>query len=373
MRALLYNWEFKLIALLLAISLYAYTSDLITINRRLIIPVLTTEHISQTPEGFVVTAIEPRTPIDVYITGPRKLVQNLQEQLEIDLKIESDAIREGEVIFAINNGLLGLDPKIKIEEVRPAKEIKVKVSRQSYRTVPINTDLKFIGLPDDLLVPEVQLDKTDLEVFGPEDVVLALEALEVEPVDLGQALANQEVRRAIERVVPIRLKLPASVKATDDEKVYAKFILRPKMASREMNLPLSVLAEPEFAVTHRIEFASPIITVTVKGPTSYLGELKEDQLTAYVNISADQFVESSSKRLPVYVQNPSWVSVGPSQVLVTVKKRSLKPKTVNEPNTNENNSEKVPVTNPKTDPGTILEPDDEPIFSDDDRSILPDD
>ena len=377
MRTLLYNWEFKLIALLLAISLYAYTSDLITINRRLVIPVLTTEHISQTPEGFVVTGLEPRTPMDVYITGPRKLVQNLEEQLEIDLKIDLNSIKEGEQIFAINNALLGLDPKIKIEEIRPAKEITVKVSRQMYRTVPINTDLKFIGLPDDLLVPEVQLDKTDLEVYGPEDVVSKLEALEVEPVDLGRALANQEVRRAIERVVPIRLKLPPVVRATDDEKVYAKFILRPKMASREMNLPLSVLAEPEFAVTHRIEFASPIITVTVKGPTSYLGELKEDQLTAYVNISADQFTDSSSKRLPVYVQNPSWVSVGPSQVLVTVKKRTVKqkiPVTDQQQQQTHNNQ----TTTQQADNGGVLQQDDnEPIFSpddeDDERSILPED
>lgn len=376
MKRLLYNWEYKLIALLLAISLYFYTSDLITINRRLVIPVLSEEqHILSTPDDYVVTAIEPMTEIDVYITGPRKIVQNLEEQIELGLTIDKSAIRDGMQVFAINNSFLDLDPKIKIEELRPTKNIIVKVSRQIYRTVPINTELTFIGLPETLLVPEIKLDKTDLEVFGPEELVSELESLAVEPVDLSTALAaSPEIRIALEKVVPIKLKLPQGVRTTDSTTVYAEFILRPKMASREMNLPVSVLAEPEFATQYRVEFASPVITVTVNGPASYLDELKEDQLTAFVNISADQFSDASSKRLPVYVRNPSWVSVSPSQVMVTLKKRTVVDKT------NLQDSPKIITPEvkhtPPDDDQPIVPDDDQPILERDDRkprSILPED
>ena len=319
-RAILFNWEFKLIALMLAISLYFYTSDLINIDRRLVIPVLhQVKNIDNVPDGYVVTGLDPLSEIEVFIRGPRKIVQNLEENLNVTLNLEKKSIREGEQIFAINNKLLGLDPKIKIEEIRPVRQIVVAVSKQLYRSVPIDANIRFLELPETVQQPEVQLEKTDLGVHGPEAEVEGLTSLEVEPIKIS---IPKEHIGAFEKVVPIRILLPPSVRVTDAASLYAKITIKPKMAKREMNLPISILADPEFMSQYRVKFNSPVITVTVSGPVSYLGELKEDQLTAYVILSAEQFLETAVKSLTVYVKSPSWTNVKSGQMQVSARKRT---------------------------------------------------
>lgn len=323
-KLLMYNWEFKLIAVLLAMALYFYTSDLITIGKTITITNLTQEDevINYVPEGYVVTDIVPRSEVEVSITGPRKLVDNLSNELSLELELDRESIKEGEQIFVINNRLMGLNPNIKIIDSRPVREIRIKVSRQMYRTVPIDSNLEYIGLPESLLVSEVELGKTDVEVNGPEDAVKDLEVLEVEPIELS-SLRDQRIIGRREKNVQIKLALPEGVRTTDNTAVYAKLIIRPREARREMNLPLSVLGEPDVLRDYQVQFAQPVVAVTVNGPEEYLPELREDQLRAYVIINIEDFAEDSTSNLPVYVQSPSWTQVKGGRIRVTVKRRDL--------------------------------------------------
>ncbi len=372
-KLIFYNWEYKLISLMLAAALYFYTSDLISVTNTLTITNLSQANdvIEYVPDGYQVTEIIPRTEVEVTISGPRNIVDNMQQEIELSLELDRDSIKEGEQVFAINNNLLKLDHKIKILDTRPVREIRVKVSKQKSAIIPINDKLQYIGLPESLFVSDRELDKTDLEVYGPEEIIETLDVLSVDPIDLSY-LQQEKPKTAIVKNVPLKIILPKDVKTTDSVTVYAKITIRPKVAKREMNLPISVLADPEFLKAFRVQFAQPVVPVTISGPGQYLPELKSDQLTAYIIINKDDFVEEPTKALQVYVQSPSWTTVKAGRIRVTVRRRVEGEIIRDDPPIIEN-----PVKESKDDDVKIIDPKDDgsilPKNKKKKRSILPED
>ncbi|NRA37484.1 MAG: hypothetical protein HRU15_05045, partial [Planctomycetes bacterium] len=248
-KALLFNWEYKLIALLLAVALYVYTSDLITVEKYILIsnPSQDPDVIVYHPEDFIVTSITPGVDIEMRVSGPRTIIENMEKTIPLRLKLTKDLIREGKQIYPVSNLLLGLDPSVTIISATPRDDIVVHVSRVKFKNIPLALeapDIVIEGYPDSLMPAVISLDDiTSLEVSGAEDVIDTLNLLYIEPISFTSLnLKAEDVRVELKQIIPVKIKPYAGVQRTDTSQVYATIIIKPKQSHRDMNLKVQIQA-----------------------------------------------------------------------------------------------------------------------------------
>ncbi|MFW5845644.1 MAG: hypothetical protein ACOCXJ_05400, partial [Planctomycetota bacterium] len=242
---------------------------------------------------------------------------------------------------------LGLDPKIRIEQVSPAAEIEVKVEALVQEPVALSE-------PIPVLLPEgmdyrVRLEQTDLLVQGPASTVRAMRRLDVRPVDLSDIPAGLDQPRT--RTMPLTLELPPDVRLVDDRRIMATIEIMPVQAQKVVTVLVRVVVPPDFFNSYRVALSQDEVTVTVRGPQVLLDSLNPDeQLRATVDVDPQNqdWNLGQARNLPVqFSRKPTWLSTGSVQVRATLslaEPQALGPELQQEPAPREQRTEPaVPV------------------------------
>lgn len=313
-----HNWEYKIIALVLAVVLYFYTNDQISIDHTVIVDRPQPDDI-ELGDNFTITELRFDPDIDqvrVQLRGPKGLIEQVGNTLALEL--EPRNLSEGQQTYALNHKTLGIDPKLEITTSPADVEVLMRVESIKEDTVPVEDTVRVTGLPEGV-THSVSLDKNYVRVRGPGREVAKLESIPVRPVQLADIAP--ELDQQIQRHVPLSLEIPEGIKRIDATPVYATITVAPVSRPREVSLPVHVIAPPDFFETYQVTITPSVVPITVRGPQNLLEVLDADQvLRAVVDVTSG-LEPDQPKRLPVKVLGPSWLTPEGSQALVRISLR----------------------------------------------------
>lgn len=318
MRWTLDNWQIKLVALFLAVALWFYTSGQARTERSFTVQVGIAS--VRAPEGVRVVRVEPGAEFTVEVDGPLTVLRDLRSAvLTPRLELDARAVAEGRQQFPITSQVLGLPADVRVQRVLPATDaITVTVDR-------VVTAQMLVDPPPVVKVPEgfepaLAVEDGRANVTGPQVAVAEvakLRRLPFKPVSMEHA--NTQVARP----QTIRLRLEPDLAApVEVSPVWAVVTLKPIDAVRQkIDLPLHLLAPPDFLRKHRVELGQPQVVVSVRGPRSLIAGLTPDSLTAFVNLRRPLEL-NQPQEVPVEVLAPAWATVDPVTVRLTITVRT---------------------------------------------------
>jgi YbbR domain-containing protein len=324
MRLLTEHWELKLVALVIAIALWLYTSGQVRMEKSLTVTV-PDDAVQALPKGFQVTAIQPRE-FTVKVNVPVSLLHNLKAAAVVPaLELRADALGDGTQTFPITSRILGLDDSIRIERIEPetVKGITVTFGAVVDDYLPIEVP-PLVQVPNGL-VPTVALDRTRVRVQGAKEELDAAKARNAKvafaPIFLG------DIDPLLPQAREEKLKLiPAENRLTVKEEVTATITLKPVTGARQVvSLPVLVLAGRDFSSRYQLELSQPQVALTVRGPENLLKALRpEVDLVAYVNLKRVP-EPNVALEVPVNLLAPAWLTYDPATVRITASLIQTKP------------------------------------------------
>jgi YbbR domain-containing protein len=246
-------------------------------------------------------------PARVTVQGPRSSVQQVQRAW---VALDVTGLRSS----------LTQSLRVRVEDTNGAELPAVTAQPQNVqvtlpvgegalsRTVPVVPTVTGRPKPG-LSVALLEASPSVVTVRGPQDAVLNLSVLLTEPVDISTL--EGEFRRTV------RLRLPPRVRTDGNPVVSVRVVVLPTPVSRELELRVSVRAEPGLKAA--VEPA--VVRVAVVGPKEAVERLQPDQVEVFVTASGQG---AGSWRVPVRVSVPEGVVVAwvdPAEVLVRVSRR----------------------------------------------------
>lgn len=316
MRWITAHWELKVVAGVLAIALWVYTSGQVRVERTVTV-VAGEAPVKGLGVDHQVVQIRPRE-FKVRLSLP----MSRQGELEVDtiiprLEVSPDQAGAGTVTFPLTSALLRLSNDIRIETTEPAlvREIEVQVDRVAEGLLPVEPP-RTTGLADGLAA-DIALESTLVRVQAPSTVLERLQAeryrVRFQDLPLSQVpadLAHPRVERCT--LVPVTPPVEATYRLL--QPVQATITVRPlEIERRTLTIPLAITATPEWWRRTGIELTEPLITLTVRGPRNLLRDLRpEREMTATVVIPDDQPV-NGMQVLPVQVLGPAWLEHEPTK------------------------------------------------------------
>lgn len=311
------HWDLKLVALVLAVALWTYTTGQVHVERTATVTV-TDQAVSSLPERSRITAISPRE-FKVRLSVPASRAGELTlEELAPHLPLSPQATVERGQVFPITARSLGLPDDVRIIGIEPdnVREITVTLDLEGEADLPVEPPA-VTGLPPGLEAA-LQLDLTLVRVRAPgaelERMRAAKARVRFEPVDL-QGVDPMLARPRQERVA----LTPAAEGFTVLRPVHAAITVRPRPGQpRQVTVPVEVLGSRDLLRSVAVEIDQPRTTLVLRGPENQLAALKPDQdLTAYVRLR-DDLAPGQAHELPVGVLAPPWLAVEPATARVTL-------------------------------------------------------
>ncbi len=246
-------------------------------------------------------------PAQVTVQGPRSLVQQVQRAW---VAVDVTGLRSS----------LTQSLRVRVEDQTGAELPLVAAQPQNVQvTVPVGEGVLVRTVPvvptvagrprPGLSVALLEASPSVVTVRGPQDAVLSLSVLLTEPVDVSNL--EGEVRRVV------RLRLPPRVRADGGAAVSVRVVVLPTPVSRELQLRVSVRAEPGWEV--RVQ--PDAVRVAVVGPKEAVERLQPDQVEAFVSVAGQG---AGSWRVPVRVSVPEGVVVAwvdPPEAVVRLVRR----------------------------------------------------
>jgi YbbR domain-containing protein len=175
------NWPFKILAIVLAIIMWYFVVGEERAEIGLTVPL---ELINIPRDLIVVNNVVQG--IDIRVNGPRSLVRSLATE-KLSKRLDLSNTRAGTVSFSISPEGIPLPRGVQITRISP---LKVVVVLQKLMTKKITVKPRIVGKPaPGYEVASVQINNTEVEIAGPEEVVKGLDSLYTKPVDIqGQKL-----------------------------------------------------------------------------------------------------------------------------------------------------------------------------------------
>lgn len=323
MARLFTDWEIRIVALGLAVMVYLFTGNVIEVDQTHTIRI-GSQHIVGLSEDYQVQAVSP-SEVVVELRGPRNVMEQFDpSELLPRIDFSTRDIQPGDHVFDITARLLQLPPELGLRHSSDGR-VRVEIGRMVRVAVPVSVQLEdFSFARVQGVVRTFDLDRTNIEVFGPEDVIARIEqqgGIRIEPTVLntGEQTALSEAREL--RGVPLRLDLPDGV-TSEVSAVTATILVLPKPEERQLSLPLQVLASYEFLSRYRVELHQPEVALTLIGPAQRVRALDPaTDLIAYIDLAGEPSLDVPHSRT-VRVLAPPWLSVGPAQARITIRLRS---------------------------------------------------
>ncbi|MDR7413622.1 MAG: CdaR family protein [Armatimonadota bacterium] len=231
-------------------------------------------------------------PARVTVQGPRSLVQQVQRVwVAVDVTglrtslTQSLRVRVEDQNGAELQGVTSQPPNVQVS--LPVGEGALA------RAVPVVPTITGRPRPG-LSVALLEASPAVVTIRGPQEAVLNASLLLTEPVDVSAV--EGEVRRTV------RLRLPPRVRSDSGPTVSVRVVVLPTPVSRELEVALTVRAEPGVEV--RVEPAT--VRVAVVGPKEAVERLQPDQVEAFVTVPPQL---PAAGRLPVRVSVPEGLVV----------------------------------------------------------------
>lgn len=321
MSGLLEHWEIKLIALIMAVTLYAFTADLIRVDKTFTV-VLLDEHVVGLPEDYRVRSIEP-PDLTFEVSGPVSLLGELEvEDIQPRLTFSADQLQEGRQTFEVTSRLLGLPPDMRLNYVNPQRVV-VEVDRWVEARVPIVVGPEDFQLEaPGLVVREVRLDRSSVTVEGPARAIERLRSRgQVRLAPQRVPDVDRDITDPVQREVPLEVDLDDEVRVVEPTALTATVTVAPVPEGIHVSLPINILASPGFFRTYAVELHQDEVAVTVRGPRNRLqAQPPREVFQAYVDLTGKPTLDIPQLR-PVTILTPPWASAGAAQVRVTVRLR----------------------------------------------------
>ncbi|TVR13561.1 MAG: hypothetical protein EA401_06565 [Planctomycetota bacterium] len=333
MNWLMRRWQLKLLAVAMAVGLYLFTATQITVERTLTVRV-SEQHIEGLDGSFLVSHLSPRE-IDITIAGPHAIIEEVNPQaIEPVLRISSEGLIAGSQEFDITERLLLLNPNLTLRS-SSVPRIRAEFSRVIEDVLNLEGRPAISGLPEGLRA-DVSLARSQVLVRGPANVIADLRArgrLAVRPIELTDI--PTDITEPMEIRVPLVMQTDEpSIRTIEQPEAVIR--ISPAPETRVVGpVPVNLLVAPDSLSRYEVVIEPGVIALTVSGPVNRMREVDVASLIrAFVDV-VDIERSSSGEDRVVRVVAPSWLTVAPSQVRVSVRPRhdqGLAPMPFVEPN-----------------------------------------
>ena len=317
MRWLLAHWDLKLVALVLAVALWMYTTGQVHVERVFVVTV-SDQSVANLPARSRITAITPRE-FRVRLSLPTSRADDMPaDRLTPRLELDPQAAARRGQSFPITARILGLGDDVRVLAVEPdnVREIDVALDQEAEADLPAEPPL-ITGLPAGLEA-SLSLDLTLVRVRAPGEALermrqararVRFEAIDLQGVDPLLAKPRQE------RVAPS----PAAADFSVLQQAHALITVRPRSgAVRQVTVPVEVLGGRDLLRSLAVDIDRPRVSLALRGPENLLAALKpESDLCVYVRLR-DDLAPGMRHELPLAVVAPAWLAVDPGSVGVTL-------------------------------------------------------
>ncbi len=318
MKALTSHWELKLVALVLAVALWTYTSGQVRSDRTLNVD-LRPDQIGGLGNNYQITTISPEQfRVTISVPSNRWSMMPANDILTPRLEVRQDTLNRKTQDFTVSSAMLGLPSDIRIVRTEPEnlRNITLRWDFISAIDLPV---LKppLINLPHGLKA-EVHLSVDRVIVRATDDVLERERGSHVrfEPIDLS----DEDIRAAENRVITEQLRPAADLPFKVENPPTATIELRPVPAGRQI-APLQVrVLLPPGGSQLQVSVQPTHIPLTVHGPENLLRDLQpDDVLTPYIDLQNRELgAKGFQETLPVSVIGPPWLTWDPVSVRVTI-------------------------------------------------------
>ena len=315
------HWELKLVAMVVAVALYVYTSGQVRVERTVTVNVSETG-VKGLPADYQVVGITPRE-FKVQLSVPSSRLSDLEATAivpRLDIRPEHLAAREA--MWPLTSFLLQLPNDIRIESTEPpdVREISLRLDRVVEGTLAV--ELPHLAGLEAGLDASIKLDTTLARIAAGGDVLEMLhrdhERIRFQDVDLRSIPASLTAERQ-ERLVLTPLAPAQETPYQVLDALRATITVRPIMGiARELSAPVKLLAGKDLLRSVEVTLTPPRVALTVRGPENQLAALTSEAITAFVRLPDDVAPDAAAHDLPVEVLAPGWLVVEPTTVRVAI-------------------------------------------------------
>ncbi|RMG16783.1 MAG: hypothetical protein D6729_10240 [Deltaproteobacteria bacterium] len=288
MRLLTENWRLKLLAALLAASLYAYVQ-----TEREVTKVLRPQIVLRLPDDLISVGEVPERA-RVVVSGPWAFVTTIEEEDIPPITIDLGESAPGPVTWFLDESSVRVPPGLRVASVTPAV-VEIELDRVVTREVPVTPKLTGTPAPGFVAAdPRVR----------PETVALSGAARELEPVTevATETIDLTGVRETIVREVRLVVPWPHVARA-DTTPVQVTLPIREEITERTLrgipvHLPegIEATAEPE------------VVTIRVRGNRALVGALDAEAIR--IHLPAERLPPPGERaRVALDVRAPDGVEV----------------------------------------------------------------
>ena len=225
--------------------------------------------IKNMPEHTVLGAGDRIDTIAVKLNGPGALLTSLDGR-RAPITLDLSGVEPGtDVRLKIRDDMIRVPRGVRVVDVEPAR---VPVRLEEVREVTLPVRVTHSGEPaDGYRIDSIKVAPASVVVTGPASTVGALQAVEIEPLDLN-GLAT-----SVER--PVTLVRPEPLLSVTPERVLARIAVRQIRLTRELKrVPVNVRN-----VDRPFQLHPPHVNLTVRGPQNAVRDLELEARSVYVD------------------------------------------------------------------------------------------
>ncbi len=312
------HWELKLVALVLAVALWIYTSGQVRSDRTVDVQ-LREASVTGLGDNYEITLISPKEfRVTLSVPSSRWGDMPANDLLLPRIEVRQDALKNRQQDFAVTSATLGLPSDIRIVRTEPENLREITVHWDYIVEDDMPAEPPVLANVPTGLEAEARLDVSLVRVRAAADVVERQHQMKnrvrFQPVDLGfvdPKGATEQVQTVALRPVP---NLPYKVQRSPS----ATITLRPVPSSMPVSsLPLQILIPRDAIGRFQVDLSQPQVTLTVRGPENLLKKLQpETDITAYIDLR--HALEAGTHEVPVSLLAPAWLTFDPTTVRATV-------------------------------------------------------
>lgn len=327
------QWELKLLALVLAITLYFYTANQVRGEVELTVE----PQLLDKPDDRDITGFQPPR-FRIVVDGPAGLLPNPDQVLRPGIPFRAERVQAGGLNYEIDAELLGLDPHLRLRSATtPNVQLSVDLRQRRLVTLQFGIDNLVLATPG-LMRVAAQAGISQIQIEGPERILAQIpERVAVKPVDIT-ALFSKDLTAPEERTIIMDPDLglvpedAARVRILGQQQqlLTATVTVAPQPGELVLNLPLHLLATREFHEAYEVEMAESTRPLRLMAPVNLHAGLAE-LVTAYVRLPSKPDLDLH-KDYPVRVVAPAYVTIPQDAPQVDIRiRRRAKPATVGVP------------------------------------------
>lgn len=256
----------------------------------------------QVRDGYILGNLQT-DPETVTINGPESLVSKISKVVaRVDVSgLSEDAVLESElVLYDEDNNI--------IDQSRLANNlgnfgVNVSVLLYRTRTVPVNVDTSEVQVKAGYSISSIKLTPDEIEIAGPEDVLNAVDSIEIP----AEELSGEEITSRTEYNIDLTQYLPDDIQLADSmaNTVIVTIALQ-RDGTRNYELPIGSITVKNLDDSLRMSYSkTDNLEVHVKGETDQLDELNIERIAS---IDLKDYTEAGTYTIPVQIELPEGCS-----------------------------------------------------------------